>query len=92
MSGKLDKPLDEIVSAQRRTAGRRRSQRRPAGRAAVAAPVGGIQKATKATRGAAAKAAPAKSAALNGESKVIVSNLVSVSCSVTLEAQKLTSS
>ncbi|PNY24146.1 mRNA export protein mlo3 [Tolypocladium capitatum] len=75
MSGKLDKPLDEIVSAQRRTAGRRRSQRRPAGRAAVAAPVGGIQKTTRATRGAAAKAAPAKAAALNGESKVIVSNL-----------------
>ena len=75
MSGKLDKPLDEIVSAQRRSAGRRRSLRPRAGRPATTAPVGGIQKTTKPARGAAAKAAPAKAAAISGESKVIVSNL-----------------
>ena len=75
MSGKLDKPLDEIVSAQRRSA-TRRSTRRPAGRPAINAPVGGIQKTTRPARGAVAKAAPAKAAAVSGESKVIVSNLV----------------
>ncbi|PHH90102.1 hypothetical protein CDD83_4527 [Cordyceps sp. RAO-2017] len=73
MSGKLDKPLDEIVSAQRRSAaGRRRTPRRPAGRPVTSAPVGGVHKATRAS---AAKPAPAKSASINGESKVIVSNL-----------------
>ncbi|KAF4584438.1 protein mlo3-like protein [Ophiocordyceps camponoti-floridani] len=74
---KLDKPLDEIVSAQRRSAVRRRNHptRRTAGRPAPAAPVGGIQKATKAGRGVAAKPIPAKGSAIFGESKVIVSNL-----------------
>lgn len=71
MSGKLDKPLDELVSAQRRSAGRRHPQRRAAG----AAPVGGVQKTTKPARGAAAKPAPAKSAPVSGDSKIIVSNL-----------------
>ena len=78
MSGKLDKPLDEIVSAQRRSAGRRRSQRRASGRAAAAAPVGGIQKNAKPARGTANKGSPAKTAAVSGDSKVIVSNLVSL--------------
>ncbi len=81
MSGKLDQSLDEILSTRRKTAGRRggRGGRRvgTATKTAIAAPVGGIQ---KNTRGA--KAAPAKSvvpsgpAAGNGESKIIVSNLV----------------
>ncbi|KAK5997272.1 mRNA export protein mlo3 [Cladobotryum mycophilum] len=79
MSGKLDKPLDEIVTAQRRssTAGRRRSLRRSTGgRPAPTAPAGGVQKSTaKPTRAANAKAAPAKAAAPSGDSKVIVSNL-----------------
>ncbi|PFH56576.1 hypothetical protein XA68_16290 [Ophiocordyceps unilateralis] len=76
MSGKLDKPLDEIVSAQRRSAVRRRNPpRRSSGRPAPAAPVGGIQKATRAARGVAAKPTPAKGSSLFGESKVIVSNL-----------------
>ena len=77
MSGKLDKPLDEIVSAQRKSAGRRRSQRRAPGRAAAPAPIGGIQKNAKPARGAANKGSPAKAAAVSGDSKVIVSNLVS---------------
>lgn len=76
MSGKLDKPLDEIVSAQRRSAGRRRSQRGAAGRAAAPAPVGGIKKNSKPPRGPASKVTPARAAAPQGESKVIVSNLV----------------
>ncbi len=77
MSGKLDKGLDELVTAQRKTAGRRRTQRRNAGRPAAAAPAGGIQKAAKPARGTAAK--PAKAAAVpHGDSKVIVSNLVSI--------------
>lgn len=75
MSGKLDKPLDEIVSAQRQSAARRRSSRRSTGNSGVTAPVGGVQKTTKAARGV-VKAAPAKAAAFSGESKVIVSNLV----------------
>ncbi|KAM4059210.1 RNA recognition motif domain-containing protein [Hirsutella rhossiliensis] len=76
MSGKLDKPLDEIVSAQRNSAGRRRSQRRSTGgRPAAAPPVGGVQKPTRATRGAAAKPAPSRGSSVIGESKVIVSNL-----------------
>ncbi|RCI14455.1 hypothetical protein L249_6125 [Ophiocordyceps polyrhachis-furcata BCC 54312] len=76
MSGKLDKPLDEIVSAQRRSAVRNRnSMRRSSGRPTPAAPVGGVQKSFRGARGAATKPTPAKGAALAGESKVIVSNL-----------------
>ncbi|PTB70013.1 hypothetical protein BBK36DRAFT_1189251 [Trichoderma citrinoviride] len=77
MSTKLDKPLDEIVTAQRRNSVRRRSLRRSTtGRPAATAPAGGIQKTpAKASRGAASKAAPLKAAAPSGESKVIVSNL-----------------
>ncbi|KAI1179772.1 hypothetical protein F4777DRAFT_574597 [Nemania sp. FL0916] len=75
-SGKLDQPLDEIISTQRRAAGgHRRSQRRNAGRPAVAAPVGGVQKTSRQPRHAATKQTPAKSAGGNGESKVVVSNL-----------------
>ncbi|KAI1432371.1 hypothetical protein GGR50DRAFT_602682 [Xylaria sp. CBS 124048] len=77
MSGKLDQPLDEIISTQRRAGGgRRRSTRRSTGgRPAAAAPVGGVQKTSKQPRNAAAKQAPAKAAAAHGESKVVVSNL-----------------
>ncbi|KAI9158628.1 mRNA export protein mlo3 [Paramyrothecium foliicola] len=76
MSGKLDQSLDEITTAQRRSTRQRRStQRRSTGRPAPAAPIGGIQKATKPARGAAAKPALAKAAAANSDSKVIVSNL-----------------
>ncbi len=79
MSGKLDQSLDEILTNQRRNQqGRRRSQRRPAGaaNAATTAPAGGIQKNTKPARGA-TKPTPAKGAGLSGESKIMVSNLVS---------------
>ncbi|RDA87901.1 hypothetical protein CP532_1691 [Ophiocordyceps camponoti-leonardi (nom. inval.)] len=76
MSGKLDKPLDEIVSARRRSAVRSRNPvRRSSGRPTTAAPVGGVQKSFRGARGAATKPTPAKAAANTGESKVIVSNL-----------------
>ncbi|KAI0555956.1 hypothetical protein F4679DRAFT_11421 [Xylaria curta] len=75
-SGKLDQPLDEIISTQRRAVGgRRRSQRRSAGRPVATAPVGGVQKTPRQPRNAATKQAPAKAAGGNGESKVVVSNL-----------------
>lgn len=74
MSSKLDKPLDDIVSAKRQSARNRRpSQRRSTG-PKTAAPVGGIQKNSRPARGAAAKPTPAKATG-TGESKVIVSNL-----------------
>jgi THO complex subunit 4 len=79
MSGKLDQSLDEILTSQRRNQqGRRRSQRRPAGttRPTTTAPAGGIQKNTKPARGA-TKPTPAKGAGVSGESKIMVSNLVS---------------
>lgn len=79
MSGKLDQSLDEITTSQRRaSAGRRRPQRRSAARAtaAIVAPAGGVKKTTKLARNAGAKAAPAPTPA-KGDSKVIVSNLVS---------------
>jgi THO complex subunit 4 len=77
MSGKLDQSLDEITTAQRRsTRARRPVQRRStSGRPTSSAPIGGIQKSTKAPRGAANKPALAKAAAAHGDSKVIVSNL-----------------
>ncbi|KAI0913583.1 hypothetical protein F4824DRAFT_80080 [Ustulina deusta] len=74
-SGKLDQPLDEIISTQRRAGGRNRNQRRPAGRPVAAAPVGGVQKTSRQPRNAATKQAPAKAAGGNSESKVVVSNL-----------------
>lgn len=78
MSGKLDQSLDEILSTQRRAVGdRRRSQRRSSGRPATTAPVGGVQKNSRQTRAAATKQAPAKAVTGHGESKVVVSNLVS---------------
>lgn len=82
MSGKLDQSLDEILSTQRSSGARRgaaRGPRRSTGRpAATAAPVGGVQKSSKQKGAHASKQAPAK-AALSGDSKVVVSNLVSTS-------------
>lgn len=77
MSGKLDQSLDEILSTQRKSAGHRRSTRKPA-RTATAAPAGGVHKNTKPARGNAARPASARGAKNIGESKIIVSNLVSI--------------
>ena len=81
MSGKLDQSLDEILSTRRKTVGRRGRGRRvgTTTKATAAAPAGGIQKSTKAAKAAPAKSAvPSGPAAGNGESKIIVSNLVGV--------------
>jgi THO complex subunit 4 len=75
MSSKLNQSLDEIVSTQRKAAGRR-TTRRAAGRpAAPVAPAGGVKKSVKPVRNA-GKPAPAKASGLVGESKIMVSNLV----------------
>ncbi|ROW04057.1 hypothetical protein VSDG_01165 [Cytospora chrysosperma] len=74
MSGKLDQSLDEILSTQRKSGGRRQSTRKTA-RPATKAPVGGVHKNTKPARGNAVKPAPARGARNTGESKIIVSNL-----------------
>ena len=77
MSGKLNQSLDEILATQRRNSGNRRSTRRTsAGKPAPVAPAGGIQKSTKPARNA-GKASPANRPGLVGESKIMVSNLVS---------------
>lgn len=79
MSGKLDQSLDEILSTRRRSAGaRRRSQRQSAGRPATTAPVGGVQKSSRAARAVVNKPTPAKATPHTGESKIIVNNLVSL--------------
>ncbi|KAG6049320.1 hypothetical protein E4U39_006207 [Claviceps sp. Clav50 group G5] len=74
MSSKLDKPLDEIVSAKRLSTRNRRSTQRRSTDTRPSAPAGGIQKNSKPARGAAGKPALAK-AITTGESKIIVSNL-----------------
>lgn len=80
MPGKLDQSLDEILSTRRKTGGRGRGRRVPnaATRITTAAPVGGVQKTTKvAKRGGAKAVVPNGPAAGTGDSKIIVSNLVS---------------
>lgn len=78
MSGKLDQGLDEIISTQRRAVGgRRQNQRRSTGgRPATTAPIGGVKKTTKQPKGPATKQGAAKATGANGDSKVVVSNLV----------------
>lgn len=77
MSGKLNQSLDEILSNQRKAAGpRRRSTRRTANGRPAPPPAGGIQKSTRPARNA-GKPGNAKGAGVIGESKIMVSNLVS---------------
>nr|POE72387.1 hypothetical protein CFP56_12260 [Quercus suber] len=80
MSGKLDQSLDAIMSDRKTTNPKRggksgRPTRSAATRtkAAVAAPVGGVQKNTRAPKGA--PKAPAVTAPARGDSKIMVSNL-----------------
>jgi len=75
MSGKLDQSLDEIATAQRRSAGARRNPQRRASRPTIAAPIGGVRKLQKIARGPGAKATNAKAAPISSDSKIIVSNL-----------------
>jgi hypothetical protein len=77
--GKLDQSLDEIMKDTKPArAGRGRGPRRAAAvkaAAATAAPAGGVGKKTKAPRGP--KAAAPAAIPTTGESKIIVSGLVS---------------
>lgn len=78
MSAKLDQSLDEILSSRRQGA-RRGTRRRGAAAskaAAAAAPVGGVKKTTKAAK-AAGKGAATGPTKATGESKIMVSGLVS---------------
>lgn len=81
MSGKLDQSLDAIMKESkgtRRASGRRPGARRAAvnAKAKIAAPSGGISKNTKQARPTKGSA-PVVSAPLSGDSKIIVSGLVS---------------
>jgi len=79
--GKLDQSLDEIMKDTKPArAGRGRQPRRAAAvksAAATAAPAGGIAKKTRAPRGPKTVAPVAAAIPVNGESKIIVSGLVS---------------
>ena len=75
-TGKLDQSLDEILKTRRTSDRRGRGARRGAGRpAAPAAPVGGVAKSTRQPKQP--KNVPtAPAAAVSGESKIMISNLV----------------
>ncbi|KAK0389927.1 hypothetical protein NLU13_3500 [Sarocladium strictum] len=73
MSSKLDQSLEEIQSASRKSAGRRRNA--PRASRPAAAPVGGITKSTKPARGAGKATPAAKAGPVSGDSKIIVSGL-----------------
>ncbi len=78
MSAKLDMALDDVVMTERtarRGRGRGRARRAP-NAARKAAPVGGIQKNTKATKGPMKPVVPNGRVSGGRESKIIVSNLV----------------
>ena len=79
--GKLDQSLDEIMKDTKPTrAGRGRGPRRAAAvkaAAATAAPAGGVVKKTRAPRGPKTVAPVAAAVPTTGESKIIVSGLVS---------------
>jgi len=77
-TGKLDQSLDDILKTRRQSTRRGRGPRRAgAGRpAATEAPIGGVHKTTKQPKNA--KAVPTGPAAAGtGESKIMISNLVS---------------
>lgn len=78
MTDKLDQSLDEILNSRRQTSRRGRGGRRAPNSAkpTVAAPVGGVKKNTRTVRGGVRAAVPSGPAAGNGDSKIIVSNLV----------------
>jgi THO complex subunit 4 len=74
MATKLDQSLEDILTTNRKSSSRGRGRRITKGtKARTATPVGGIKKSIKST----AKAIVPTGPAVKGESKVIVSNLVS---------------
>ena len=77
MSSKLDQGLDDIISSNRgRGKPRGRGGRRVVSRVKNG-PVGGIQKNSKPARGALKATVPTGPTKGSGESKILVSNLVS---------------
>ncbi len=89
--GKLDQSLDEIMKDTKPArAGRGRGPRRAAAvkaAAATAAPAGGVSKKTKAPRAAKVAAPAAPAVPTTGDSKIIVSGLVSHTSLASLFAQ-----
>ena len=88
MSGKLDQSLDEILSTQRRSnRGGKRVRGRTGKPTPAAAPVGGVKKTTKPARGATNKAIPTGPSGGSGDSKIVVSNLVSAHLTISSAEQ-----
>jgi len=82
MGDKLNRSLDEILKDRRQSNRRARGAGRRANgtkAAVLAAPVGGVKKTTKTTKPT-DKPALATGSSGSGDSKIIVSNLVSRSC------------
>lgn len=82
MSGKLDQSLDDIVSSHRRgpgrgPRGRRSGPTRSAATKSTAAPVGGIKKNTTKAAKPVIKGAPTGPSGVSGNSRIIISGLVS---------------
>jgi THO complex subunit 4 len=80
MSEKLDQSLDEILSTRRKTArrGGRGGRRVPNPAKTTVAPIGGIRKNTRVTRGTVRTGVPNGPSSISGDSKIIVSNLVCI--------------
>jgi THO complex subunit 4 len=76
MSTKLDQSLDSILAARRKNARPQRRARKVAGARVATAPVGGVKKATKPAKKAEKPSVPTGPA--KGESKIMISNLVSL--------------
>ena len=76
MSAALDMSLDDVVKQNKTRVNRRVGRGRRVGTKAKA-PVGGIQKGTKATKVAPTATQSKATVATGGDSKILVSNLVS---------------
>jgi len=75
MSAKLDQSLDTILAARRKNTRPRRVHGKTAGAKPAAAPIGGVKKPMRPTKKAEKASSPAIAA--KGESKIMISNLVS---------------
>ena len=81
MAGKLDQSLDEILKDRRSSARPRRNRRSTGGAkpsTVATPPVGGVKKVTKPVKIAGKANIPTGPSSGSGESKIIVSNLVSI--------------
>lgn len=86
-NAKLDQSLDSILAARKKNAPRQLRRRAPVGTKATAAPVGGVKKTQKGVKKTDTQKTTAKPAPPRRDSKIIVSNLVSVSCTRHFETQ-----